>query len=95
MSTKHSPATPLPWHFGSAVNPVIWGANSRVCYADFHPLYNEDAAYIVAACNAYPRLIAALETVAALSDSDGITTGKPLSNAIDQASTLLRELGEL
>ena len=75
-STKPiQPATPLPWHVGGATTgrfpayPIRDRQEQYVAALDIHARggSNRDAAYIVEACNEYPRLMSEnAELVAAL-----------------------------
>lgn len=65
MKTNESikPATPLPWKDANADGEFITGDGvliARFLRGSFHDR-EQDAAYIVAACNAYPRLLAERE----------------------------------
>ena len=68
MTTK--PATPLPWNWMS--NDTEGRAGILVVQPDgtfdevAQNATREDAAYIVAACNAYPELVAALKVMEAM-----------------------------
>lgn len=58
MTTKHKPATPLPWKYGELSQNIIGQRGQLIAEcveADF-----DDAAYISHAANAYPKLVAAL-----------------------------------
>ena len=68
MTTKHTPATPLPWHKGIKQAEQIvydvsgWAVANATVYhgeADAHDC-RANAAYIAHAANAYPQLVAAL-----------------------------------
>lgn len=98
MNTKHKPATPLPWHVGgikptrypsypivSAHGPVIADVSISARGGS-----NVDAAYIVTACNAHPKLVAALKALHDAEEGIG-ETDRPHFVAI---RALLRELGE-
>ena len=73
------PETELPWEDNG--NEIV-AASDRFC-GIAGAVDGEDAAYIVHACNAYPKLVEALKEVAASSYGQR-------HNAI----ALLRELGE-
>jgi len=102
---KHTPATPLPWEQGpSGLNERVMGS-SRSGYSRTHicnvksamspNICSADAAYIAHAANAYPRLVAALQS--ALRQVDELTDYEP-GVGEDYGSdyrALLRELGEL
>ena len=88
------PATALPWHLGIkqaeqiVYNEKGWAiANATVYHG--HTEREEtkaNAAYIVHASNAYPRLVAMLGTV--------IRTADQRNEKVKHARALLRELGE-
>ncbi len=97
------PATPLPWQQdddtyilgpdgSSVLAPTLDGEDRGECYEA------QDAAYIVHACNAYPRLVEALgDILAVLShDPDNARLARAIygNGAADKARALLRELGE-
>ena len=94
------PATPLPWiPTAPYVDDHISGIFPRG--AVYTKTYNElvctcseyDAAYIAAACNAYPQLVAALrEQVDAFGAKHADETDSP---RIAKLRALLRDLGEL
>lgn len=98
MSTKHKPATPLPWessrnssnpHNGSGWRDVLsTGAEFSPCYVGEG--IEADAAYIAHAANAYPRLVEALRS---LHDAYG-KDSKSKAAALVGTRHLLRELGE-
>lgn len=100
--TKTSPATALPWETRpvrkgvmgdessmkdagndlNAVEPQMFGG-TRIVESG---IPKQDAAYIVAACNAYPELVAALKDICKGWDSD--------TSACVNAKAILRKLGE-
>jgi len=96
----YKPATPLPWITehddrgtcflrGSDMRPGNAIMNTRR-YAG-----KINAAYIVQACNAYPRLIEALDRLAYRLTMDARTAdGITKDDAAATIRTLLRELGE-
>ena len=83
------PATPLPWTKNDA--PVIGGIygadDSKLVGANELPRH--DAAYIVHACNSYPRLVEALKT-----HSCNYKIGHPLVTKPCEICELLKEIGE-
>ena len=100
------PATPLPWtHSGAAIRcpgyPQANGSFTLACTGDDETPHNDaqaqksDAAYIVAACNAYPKLVEALRATVQTADEfaqEHQLAGE--SACITVARALLRELGE-
>ena len=85
MNKKQKPSTSLPWepiklpgHYG-----VVNEQDLRVCESQD----SEDAAYIVHAANAYPKLVEALRLIV----NDAHTGHYAVSQ---DASAILRELGE-
>ena len=92
------PATPLPWIAnGDEDHDFIIGGNPQEILADcsigrVRPIEDKaNAAYIVAAANAYPRLVQALKDALLLHDSADMRALVLCSDA----RALLRELGEL
>lgn len=82
MTTKHQPATPLPWKSVSGcLNPDF----SMTLDPSVH---TADTAYIAHAANAYPRLVEAVRGLLA-KDGWGVRTAGE-----QPARALLRELGE-
>ena len=75
MTTKQAaPATPLPWRTlkQDAAFPIYHAEDGRVCTLHYasgvkaqHDCQRQDSEYIVAACNAYPRLMAEREELVA------------------------------
>ena len=94
--TTITPATPLPWHVGiKQAEQIIYDgkgwavANATVYHGKADGAETRaNAAYIVAACNAYPQLVAALREVCAV----------PMADFADcplfKARALLRSLNE-
>ena len=83
------PATPLPWKVdeNNELPPaVIEDTEDGIGVCE--EMNAQDAAYIVAACNAYPKLVAALREIANLPDGDFYDC--PLG----KVRLLLRSLGE-
>ena len=65
MTTKQAaPATPLPWQDGTFKSGAVRGVVSTN-YGKFEVPHPSDAAYIVEACNAFPRLMAEREQLVA------------------------------
>jgi hypothetical protein len=107
VTTKHTPATPLPWKpvseranegMGAPVETELRGADLQVAVR-LGKLYSDrqkqDAAYITHAANAYPKqIIAALELLEALDREHGDELGVDTAAAANRLSALLRELGE-
>ena len=96
--TDNKPATSLPWKLRpreeglGAIDsttdiPVAQAFQVGTRDQDMtHALRQQNAAYIVTACNAFPQLVAALRLTAALCDENG--------HAGKKARALLRSLGE-
>ena len=87
MNKKQKPSTSLPWepiklpgHYG-----VVNEQDLRVCESQD----SEDAAYIVHAANAYPKLVEALQSIANAPATQPEAIGIALA-----ARSVLRELGE-
>ena len=112
--TTIKPATPLPWYKESpmqgirAVSP--YGRLYMAHQSPDHKVREQDAAYIVAACNAYPRLIAereeliaALREIVSKAQPQTVSMGKPFTDPfsisypreISAAIALLARLGEV
>ncbi|MGH8758102.1 MAG: hypothetical protein ACREVW_01080 [Burkholderiales bacterium] len=97
------PATPLPWTISVDTcakcreNGTV-EVNIDQVPCGYHAQFSgrEDAAYIVAACNAYPQLVAALrrlmEQAPRVSSSNPEASGKVA--AWESARALLHSLGE-
>jgi len=109
MATKHTPATPLPWEakFLPFAPPQTIGARAPNGSLDLVASLAEsvaqgenraqNATYIVAAANAYPRLVAALQDAEFLMRQAGKFPGTmqdSFQRSAGDASALLRELGE-
>ena len=99
MTAKHKPATALPWE--TAVNgeePPQWdvcAANGGDMVADLMNMPDtgeQDAAYIVHAANAYPRLVEALRNLK--EQVECMNAQQAFGRDYDEARALLRELGE-
>ena len=91
------PATPLPWVAkGDEDHAFIIGGNPQEILADcsidrVRPIEDKtNAAYIVAAANAYPRLVEALRRIAILAGN-----GEMGPSRVAEVNHLLRDLGEL
>ena len=86
------PATPLPWSTAGTQGKgyTVWAGNTILFQAANARSGNaaaiKDAAYIVAAANNYPRLVAALKDVLSAHKFDG--------SPMNKARALLSELGE-
>lgn len=101
MTARHKPATPLPFRI-AAVSPArhpsypiaasIEGRTVEVgrVYIAARGGSDKDAAYIAHACNAYPKLVDALQDMAAYQR----LVGGPENSKFKHVQTLLRELGE-
>ena len=101
MNKPIQPATPLPWsHTDEPVsNPYwsairLWHGSAGVAEISLHNAHGQgraNAAYIVAACNAYPELVAALRET--LTDQE--TMREPYRNEAicERARALLARLG--
>ena len=91
MTAKHSPATSLPWdgpvNYGVSKFEVQ-GPHSRLATVDKLP----DAAYIVHAANAYPKLVEALRGI--VEQVECMNAQGAFGADYDTARALLRELGE-
>ena len=117
MTTKQAaPATPLPWRTDEYIRERICAGADRDAQvakiftiprgandAQTDRARQQDAAYIVAACNAYPRLMAEREqlvaalraVVDAYTVTDGVAGKNPAERATirEQARALLARLG--
>lgn len=82
MSTKHSPATQIPW----SAFPKSWP------YAVIERTH-QDRAYAVHAANAYGGLVALAYNIATVDEHARINRHW-LKGAVAHARALLRELGE-
>ena len=89
-AVKHTPATPLPWIADTHRINDCNGQNIARADNQFGDNIDhvQDAAYIVHAANAYPRLVEALRLCLA-TDGHGLSTKGELP-----ARALLREFGE-
>ena len=88
--TKHHPATPLPWELDD--ENQVCASNTLVCRFDhiYEEMEGKDAAYIVHACNQYPRAIELLKQLAgSVSDIHG-----PHLVDFSAARQFLKEIGE-
>ena len=99
------PATPLPWaheQIGVSdagpngvdvfdIGPVDHEGCMRVRVAT---VADEDAAYIVHAANAYPKLVEALRSLVKAEEEYGDQGNVAINEAWMPAAALLRELGE-
>lgn len=64
MTTKHAPATPLPWI--PSVKGILSTTGNDVAYVYFE---FKDTGYIAHAANAYPKLVEALRSVVGLAEA--------------------------
>ena len=97
------PATPLPWEL-CRVNPQRVRCNNGGAFLGLPVLEtraiagdagSKDASYIVAACNAYPELVAALRYIArGYSGEVGNAEGHSGTHCAETARALLERLGE-
>lgn len=107
MNTRPQPATPLPWRTDEYIRERVCAESDRdaqVCKVFTIPrgaddaqtdrARQQDAAYIVAACNAYPRLLAeraellrVVQHFAAMPDVLSVAEN-------EQINELLRRIGE-
>ena len=95
-NTNVKPATALPWVKGDF---NIYDATEEICIASCEPqsfgepqpeaIAEQNNAYLFHAANAYPRLVAALQTLIT-ADREGELCNDQFAEAID----VLRELGE-
>jgi hypothetical protein len=78
--TKHTPATPLPWHVAPVQTgrfpayPIAAKPSGKLSQVASVPIMarggsDKDAAYIAHAANAYPKLVEALRAAATVSDT--------------------------
>lgn len=90
---RHTPATPLPWSHEIGTNANVLKRSERE-QQQIEPA--QDVAYIVTACNAYPRLVERVNRVAHWQPSvdDERLAVSALDREIYEARTLLREIGE-
>jgi hypothetical protein len=107
MTTKHTPATPLPWKscsafINNAPNRAIvahkeWGGATLVdCGAQTNenPIPMLNATYIAHAANAYPKLVEALRNCVIGQRVTGGPKGSTELAVTVAAEHLLRSLGE-
>ncbi len=85
-----TPLQPLPFSIGS-INRTIAAADGEYVA---EVASDRDGAYIVAACNAYPELVAALRYLAAQVE-DAPNSELQMQQGRCMAQDLLRELGEI
>lgn len=85
MSTKHTPATPLPWHIHPRDPAMIMDAPEHTVIGD---VPKANAAYIAHTANAYPKLVDALRAQLDFARAQGNNKNATVIAA------LLRELGE-
>ena len=101
MTATNKPATPLPWSVdnGGDGEIEIWspseGARLIATVGDGLNVNADDeknAAYIVAACNAYPELVAALQALAEFWKH--VTPVHAGAEVAQDAIALLKRIGE-
>lgn len=93
MAANNKPATPLPW---------IVNKKDEICSAkDFYDVAKfvryagaQDAAYAAHACNAYPRLVAALRDAMSYADYCANNGGQQADRDHARFSALLADIGE-
>lgn len=98
MTTKHQPATPLPWtqpnRTSMKLHPVDGGGRHGFVVAT----QKQDAAYITHAANAYPKLVEALRDAILRHQDMKHRLGGEIASSFERANdariALLRELGE-
>ena len=96
--SAHKPATPLPyrvaffkksdWHIVGGTEKESDYPRAAICKLE------DDARYLAHAANAYQRLVACLRACVAAASADVVEDMSAVSNASDEASALLRSLGE-
>jgi hypothetical protein len=99
MTAKHSPATSLPWKLKqdkAAPYSGIYTETGKQITHENGATSDENAAYIVHAANAYPKLVEALrETLRDRLTQANLHQLPPGIRArLESARALLRELGE-
>ena len=92
MTTKHTPATPLPWRVSPARPAEVQQQSGTYSIGLMGMDGAANAAYIAHAANAYPRLVDALRGLIALD----VVLGREFYDrqTVADARALLRELGE-
>ena len=91
MSTKHTPATPLPWvHINGS---VVGQPAKRSGYSDKDRA--RDDSYRAHAANAYPKLVEALRDLMLRCDGEEGVRADGSNIQTMAASALLQSLGEL
>ena len=88
-----APATPLPWRSKADFISVRVIAAHGAQVAGTVPLAELDAAYIVAACNAFPELVAALRNSLEVVDYVANNGNAGCDELARQIRALLRKLG--
>ncbi len=91
--TAMKPATPLPWKLHREFEIGSINLNGDGDYAG-QGYSNGDANYILAACNAYPQLVAAAKHAMETMLKRGVPTQHELLESAAQIRALLRSLGE-
>ena len=98
------PATPLPWRVASNISDTRVAGADGIGVANTggvsprredHAECGANAAYIVAAANAYPRLVEALKALVEAEEIYGDQESVALNEVWLPAAALLRDLGEL
>lgn len=93
MTTKHTPATPLPYWMaktlvGDVVKYAIGSGDKEIGVYD----RREDALFAYYAANAYPRLVEALHNAKDMLSN--VASVERRAATARQCSVLLRDLGE-
>ena len=94
------PSTPLPWTYGDPRKRSNFGSSHSMLASQSRNIgrigmmhtpaeAEQDAAYIVKACNSYPELVAALRAILPIADG-----AVDFQEEIDTAHSLLAKLGE-
>ena len=104
MTTKHTPATPLPWAIDLVqTRRVMFRGTHRIISASAVPALafdEREAAYIAHAANAYPKLVEALrKAIRELRIENVNADGEqkpntPIAIVNEDFAALLRSLGE-
>ena len=89
MKLKH---TPLPWHVEGGLRcTVVAHKHNYVIASD---VATDNAAYIVRACNAYPKMVAALRGLVKAEEAYGDESNVAVNHEWLRARDCLREIGE-
>jgi hypothetical protein len=108
MTTKHQPATPLPFKvFSQGTGPRLYldviGGNGKAVLGAGFPVdkLRQNAAYIAHAANAYPKLVEALQGIALRGDDGHYCFDQCKKHELQGHSpfceryrSILRDLGE-